>query len=186
MGAIYFPAADSSPNAPGDIGTICKIKVSESGNVNISENVIRGGVVLTDPSVSPNVQATGCPVTVNPVGDTSPDADCLPGSFSTYSDWVALGKPACWCSKYQCDGDADSQTSGFPFNYRIFTGDLTIIVDNWKKTIDDPTLNPCADIDHKDSGFPFRYRVFTADLAKIVSNWKKTDADLAGDCPRSE
>jgi hypothetical protein len=187
MGAIYFPAADSSPNAPGDIGTLCKIKVSESCNVSISENAIRGGVVLTDPSVDPNVQPSGCSVTINMVAaSSSGGSDCLPSSFSTYSDWVALGKPACWCSKYQCDGDADGQTSGFPFNYRVFTSDLTIIVDNWKKTIDDPSLNPCADIDHKDSGFPYRYRVFTADLAKIVSNWKKTDADLAGNCPRPE
>ncbi len=187
MGALYYPSDDSSPNAPDDTGILCKIEVSESANVSISENATRGGIVLTDPSVSPNaVQLNGCAVTVNPVGDTSPDADCLPSSFSTYSDWVVLGKPACWCSKYQCDGDTDGQTSGFPLNYRIFTGDLTLIVDNWKKTIDDPTLNPCADIDHKDSGFPFRYRVFTSDLAKIVANWRKTDMNLPGDCPRPE
>jgi hypothetical protein len=112
--------------------------------------------------------------------------DCFPSGFSTYNDWVALGKPACWCSKYQCDGDADGQTSGFPFNYRVLYGDLTLITNNWKKTINDPTLNPCADIDHKDSGFPFRYRVYTSDLAKVVANWKKTDANLPGNCPRSE
>ena len=186
MGAIYYPADDSSPNAPDNTGTLCKIKVSESANVSISENAIRGGIVLTDPSVSPTVQLIGCAVTVNQAQANGSDADCLPSSFSTYDDWVALGKPACWCLRYQCDGDADGQNSGFPFNYRIFTGDLVLIVDNWKKTIDDPTLDPCADIDHKDSGFPFRYRVYTTDLAKIVANWKKTDADLTGDCPRPE
>ncbi|OHB61389.1 MAG: hypothetical protein A2167_02990 [Planctomycetes bacterium RBG_13_46_10] len=188
MGAIYFPADDSSPNAPDNAGTLCKIKVSESANVSVSENATRGGVVLTDPSVDPIVITIGCPVTLNPLADNSSSnsSGCFPGSFSTYSDWVALGKPACWCSKYQCDGDADGKTSGFPFNYRVFTADLALVVDNWKKTINDPTLNPCADIDHKDSGFPFRYRVYTADLAKIVTNWKKTDADLPGDCPRSE
>jgi hypothetical protein len=184
MGAIYSPADDSSPNAPDDAGTLCKIKVSDSANVSIAENATRGGVVLTDPSISPNVQISGCSVTINQAQSTG--SSCFPSNFSTYSDWVALGKPACWCSRYQCDGDADGKTSGSPFNYRIYTADLSIVVDNWKKTIDDPTLNPCADIDHKDSGFPLRYRVYTADLTKIVTNWKKTDADLPGDCPRSE
>lgn len=63
-----------------------------------------------------------------------------------------------------------------------YNGDLSLIVDNWQKKIDDPTLNPCADVDHKDSGFPFYYRVFTSDLAIINTNWKKTDAELPGDC----
>jgi hypothetical protein len=111
---------------------------------------------------------------------------CLPCSYTTYNDWLALGKPDCWCWPYQCDGDADGKTSGFPLNFRIFTGDLRIIVNNWKKKIIDPSLDPCADIDHKDSGFPLRYRVFTADLAKIVSNWKKKDVTLPGNCPRPE
>jgi len=179
MGALYYPADDSSPNAPDNTGTLCKIKVSQSAIVTISENVIRGGVVLTDPSVTGNVKVSGCTVTVGP-------ADCFPSDFSAFNDWVALGKPDCWCTKYQCDGDADVKTSGFPFNFRVFTGDLALIVDNWKKKIDDPTLDPCADIDHKDSGFPFKYRVFTSDLAKIVASWKKKDAELPGDCPRPE
>ncbi|MFQ6034772.1 MAG: hypothetical protein ACE5NM_02860 [Sedimentisphaerales bacterium] len=179
MGALYYPPEDNSPNAPDDAGTLCKVTISDSANVSIGENATRGGVVLTDPSVAPNVQATGCAVTVG-------QPDSFPSSYSTYNDWVALGKPDCWNTKYQCDGDADGQTSGFPFNFRVFTGDLALIVDNWKKKIDDPTLDPCADIDHKDSGFPFEFRVFTADLAKIVANWKKTDTELPGDCPRPE
>jgi len=97
-----------------------------------------------------------------------------------------LGKPDCWCSKYQCDGDADAATSGFPFHYRVFRGDLNEIVNNWKKTISDLSLDPCADIDHRDSGFPFKYRVFTNDLNTLVTNWKKQDAALPGDCPRAE
>ncbi|MCJ7777754.1 MAG: hypothetical protein MUP16_05520 [Sedimentisphaerales bacterium] len=189
MGSLYYPTSDSSPNAPDNTGTLFKIKVSESATVSIGGNATRGGIVLTDPTVSPTVQLTGCSVVITAAQSNNPspnNGNCLPSNFTTYNDWVALGKPACWCWRYQCDGDADGQTSGFPFNYRVFTGDLTLIVNNWKKTISDPTLNPCADIDHKDSGFPFKYRVFTADLAKVVSNWKKTDADLPGNCPRPE
>jgi hypothetical protein len=119
-------------------------------------------------------------------GEPVSSADCFPSNFSTYTDWVTLGKPACWCGPYQCDGDADGLTSGFPFNYRVFTGDLALIVANWQKKADDLTLDPCADIDHQDSGFPFYYRVFTGDLSILVANWKKKETNLPGNCPRAE
>jgi len=114
------------------------------------------------------------------------NVSCFPSTYSTYSDWVAMGKPACWCTPYQCDGDADGKDSGGVNKYRVFTGDLSLIVANWKKKASDPTLDPCADIDHKDSGGLTKYRVFTGDLSRLVANWKKKDADLTGDCPRAE
>jgi hypothetical protein len=83
---------------------------------------------------------------------------------------------------YQCDGDADCATSPPPANYRVFSGDLGLVVNNWKKKAGNPTLNPCADIDHKASPPPARYRVFSADLAVVVANWKKKDAALPGNC----
>jgi len=122
--------------------------------------------------------------------------ECFPATYSTYNDWVTLGKPDCWCSgyKYQCDGDADGVSSGPMDYYRIFADDLALIVNNWKKKVDDQTLNPCADIDHKDSGGINKYRVFVKDLNILVDNWKKKDrgnpfdpqTQLPGDCPRSE
>jgi hypothetical protein len=116
---------------------------------------------------------------------------CFPCTYSTYGDWLALGKPDCWCappngSGYQCDGDADGKDSGGINKFRVFTGDLTLIVANWKKKAGDATLDPCADIDHKDSGGILKYRVFTGDLTRLVTNWKKKDAQLPGDCPRPE
>ncbi len=184
MGALYYPADDSSPNAPPTSGTLCKVTVSGAPcTLSIAENSTRGGIVLTDPDVAANVTLGSCAV--------GGAVECFPSDYSTYNDWVAMGKPDCWCappdgSGYQCDGDADGVDSGFPFRYRVYNGDLALIVNNWRKKIDDATLNPCADIDHKDSGFPFRYRVYNADLSKIVDNWRKKDADLAGDCPRAE
>ena len=116
---------------------------------------------------------------------------CFPCTYSTYADWLAFGKPDCWCappngSGYQCDGDADGKDSGGLTKYRVFTGDLTLIVANWKKKAGDATLDPCADIDHKDSGGLTKYRVFTGDLTRLVTNWKKKDTQLLGDCPRPE
>ncbi|MHC4575602.1 MAG: DUF7901 domain-containing protein, partial [Planctomycetota bacterium] len=62
---------------------------------------------------------------------------CFPCAYSTYWDWLAYGKPGCWCalpegSGYQCVGDADQATSGFPYNYRVFTGDLNWLITCWK------------------------------------------------------
>jgi len=113
-----------------------------------------------------------------------PVAECFPSTYPGYQDWLALGKPDCWCKKYQCDGDVDGGVEGI-FKYRVYGKDLALIVANWKKKIDDPTLNPCADIDHKGEGV-FKYRVYGKDLARVVSNWKKKDADLPGTCPRLE
>jgi len=109
---------------------------------------------------------------------------CLPSTYSTYNDWVTLGKPDCWCAPYQCDGDADAATEGFQ-KYRVMSNDLGILAANWKKLIDDATLDPCADIDHKPQGSQ-DYRVMSNDLAIVIANWKKQDCDLAGNCPRPE
>jgi hypothetical protein len=118
---------------------------------------------------------------------------CLPCDYTTYWDWLTLGKPNCWCGiygkppwPYQCDGDADNLTEGTVTKYRVYAKDLSILVANWKKKIADPTLNPCADFDHKAEGVVTKYRVYTKDLAKIVENWKKKDAQLPGNCPRPE
>jgi len=110
--------------------------------------------------------------------------ECFPWTYSTYNDWVTLGKPDCWCSAYQCDGDADGGTSGYQ-KYRIYGPDFTILVANWQKKIADPTLDPCADFDHKPSGYQ-KYRVYGPDFTILVNNWMKKDAALPGDCPRPE
>jgi hypothetical protein len=144
--------------------------------MSVAENATRGGIVLTDPSVAPTVVLTGGPVTC--------DDECFPASNSTYDDWVAMDKPDCWCSPFQCDGDADGVAS-VPLKYRIYSGDLAMVVDNWKRKINDPLLDPCADIDHKGS-VPLKYRVYSNDLSTVVNNWKKKDSQLPGDCPRPE
>lgn len=117
--------------------------------------------------------------------------ECFPSAYSTYNDWVALGRPNCWCGIYgdppcphQCDGDADCATETF-FEYRIYGNDLKLVVENWKRPPEHPDFNPCADIDHKPETF-FEYRVYGKDLATVVTNWKKKDADLPDNCPRPE
>jgi hypothetical protein len=119
------------------------------------------------------------------VAATIPAAfDCFPSTNANYADWRAMGSPSCWCAPYQCDGDVDGATETI-VNYRVYGKDLAAVVENWKKKIDDPTLNPCADIDHK-AETVLKFRVYGKDLATVVANWKKKDADLEGDCPRDE
>jgi hypothetical protein len=139
-------------------------------------------VVLTNPSVDPTVNATGCIVTTGPT-------DCFPSNYTSFNDWKTMGKPDCWCAKpkgsgYQCDGDAAGEVYGAK-KYRVFTPDLTAVSNNWKKFITDTTLDPCADLDHKPYGAK-KYRVFTPELTTLTNNWKKVDSQLPGDCPRTE
>jgi hypothetical protein len=119
--------------------------------------------------------------------------ECFPFWYSTYSDWVAYGRPLCWCNSaqggtgdYQCDGDADGFEEGLFVKYRVWVSDLGMLISNWMKQMGDPTLNPCADIDHKEEGLFVKYRVYTADLGILINNWMKTSAQLPGDCPRPE
>jgi hypothetical protein len=115
----------------------------------------------------------------------------FPQIYTTYADWVTLGKPNCWCGiygnpqwPYQCDGDADNLIQGLP-KYRIYTNDFNILVANWKMLINSPGFDPCADFDHKPQGIP-KYRVYTNDFNILVGNWKKTNAQLPGNCVRPE
>jgi len=113
--------------------------------------------------------------------------DCFPCCLATYPDWVELGKPECWCQTpcspgFQCDADADGITSGAPFQYRVYTGDLNLVIGNWKKKMG---VNACADIDHISSGAPYYYRVYTGDMARIIQNWMKKDSELPDHCPRA-
>jgi hypothetical protein len=117
---------------------------------------------------------------------------CFPSWYTTYQDWLTYGKPNCWCGiygtppwPYQCDGDADGAVYGYN-KYRVYNPDLTLLINNWKKKIDDPTINPCADIDHKGYGFN-KYRVYNPDLTILINNWKRKDfPDLPANCPRPE
>ena len=118
---------------------------------------------------------------------------CFPSTYSTYFDWLTLGKPNCWCGiygnpqwPYQCDGDADNKTEGSLTKWRVSLNDLNIIIANWKKKITDPALDPCADIDHKQEGALTKWRVSLNDLNIIIANWKKKDAQLPANCVRPE
>jgi hypothetical protein len=186
MGSLYDTAA------PGNSGMLCTVTVDENvTKLCVTANAIRGNVVLESAA---EVQNLILPDDIT--GDCWTGGECFPASNPKYDDWVAVGKPDCWCGAdsptlptganptwiYQCDGDADGLSETF-FKYRVFGNDLALVVENWKRKKDDPLLDACADIDHASETF-FKYRVFGNDLALVVGNWKKKAGDLPGNCPR--
>jgi hypothetical protein len=105
MGSLYHPPTDSSPNAPGNQGTILTFVVDNDCNVTFTENVIRSGVVRTDACGitdfnAPLYHHVGCLTAATAVD---------PCSVNYYAEWNNVGRPACWCYPRQCHGDADGK-----------------------------------------------------------------------------
>jgi hypothetical protein len=108
------------------------------------------------------------------------EVDCLIGGIAhpnEYADWVAWGKPACWCYARQCRGDINGKKTG-PF--RIALLDLSILAAAYNKT--DSQLAEinvgglpgiCSDINHKKTG-PFRIALI--DLQELAKYYNKADA----------
>ncbi|NIR62686.1 MAG: hypothetical protein GWO10_02545 [candidate division Zixibacteria bacterium] len=84
------------------------------------------------------------------------EPDCLNKNAVGYADWVAWGKPDCWCYQRQCRGDIDGIKTG-PFWIAI--PDLNTFRNCFNKF--DAALPPgciCADLDHLKTG-PFRVAI---------------------------
>jgi hypothetical protein len=192
MGALYYPTDDSSPNAPGNSGTLCKLLLSEDANVTVALNEARGGIVLTDPEVAATVDLLAA--TATPVGGGD---DLLAAGHPDYDEWVAVGKPACWAYPRQCHGDADGMLEGSSEGglYHVGPADLNVLIAAWQ--VKEPPFGPgiaaiengiCADFARdvegdEQSGF---YRVGASDLNRLMQNWLVKEAPagagVAGDC----
>ncbi len=208
MGALYYPADDSSPNAPPTSGTLCTLVVSDAANLTVTLNEARGGVVLTDPTVLPVVDLTaatmipvgGAEETNAPVAATASvggSANLLAPSHPDYAEWVAVGKPACWAYPRQCHGDADGKVEGSADTgvYYVGPADLEILTAAWQ--VKEPPFGPgiesvqngiCADFARDKEGDEASgyYRVGTTDLNCLVENWLVKEAPngagVPGDC----
>ena len=191
MGSLY------DTNAPARTGVLCTVTVSAgTTKLCVKGNAIRGNVVMEDGSE--RIPAEAC--TFDDCG-----LDCFPctGRYERqYVDWVAYGKPVCWCSgmlgedisdtgpanykagDYQCDGDANTDRESPLAKWRVSASDLSLVIANWKKPI--ATANPCADIKHDSENPLAKWRVSASDLSRLISNWKKNRTQLPGNCPRED
>lgn len=184
MGALY----KGDGNKPAASGVLCTITVSESCTATPSGDAMRGEVVLEGAGAPSNV--------VYVPGDIVVDGgECFPSSDPKYADWVALGKPDCWCLTTQCQGDADGRKEGGVKTgfWRVHFRDLNTLLAGWN-TLEPATgttpsgpgittvsftdgvgtvQGACADFAHNveggvKTGF---YRVHFADLNILIANW---------------
>jgi hypothetical protein len=180
MGALYDPPGDNSPSAPPTSGVLLKFRVDKTDNVcvTITEDPTSGGVVLTNPTLNPDVNAPGSGPPFNTPKFCFTPSECLIGGIAALSektDWVAWGKPDCWCYQYQCRGDINGKKTG---PYRVQTADLAVLAAAFNKLDAQLAAIPngiCADLNHKKTG---PYRVQTADLAELAKYFNKLDASV--------
>jgi len=101
---------------------------------------------------------------ITEVTDTN---ECMKATHPAYNDWLAWGKPDCWCYARQCRGDINGLKHG-PFWVQVI--DLDLFKDAFNKI--DVALPPwgiCADLDHNKYG-PFRVKVLDLDIFKTYFN----------------
>jgi len=115
------------------------------------------------------------PVTVNFVTDcltvgqvftyTGPgQAKTLTVTQAMVNQWVAMGKPKCWCCLGQKAGNGAYNAAPGPDNGMVNTADLAALRASWNKTYPAAGYNACADFDLSGA-------VNTADLANLRAHW---------------
>jgi len=159
---VEFGSLYEDGNAPPDSGTLCRLDVNGQGaadyNLGLATEDVRGGVVMEDGS------------TVTPIFIIRPE-ECFPSGHPDYSEWVAVGKPDCWCYPRQCHGDADGQKEGILITRWVSFNDLNIFIIEWQ------TDDLCSDFDHREEGAIIKRRVSFNDLAILVANWQTDPID---------
>lgn len=175
MGSLYVGAV----NAPGKSGVLFKFLVDfNEFTIDVNENTIRGGIVMEDPNEQVDVNLVG--VTIN--------TECFPSDHVDYNDWVAVGKPDCWCYPRQCHGDADDVNNDDPdplVKKWVILADYNILVSGWQKKRSETTATPfseyiCADFNHNSNDEPdplVKKWVTLDDYNILVSNWQKKVSD---------
>ncbi len=172
MGALYSPTKDNSPNSPPLSGNLLKVSVggvTHCCKLSIVENAARGGVVLTKASLDPVVNAPGYSFIVDCLDYISPA--CSGGTPDTeYNDWIAWGRPACWCYCRQCRGDTDGKAT---FGNWVAIPDLNLLSATYNKTnlqLQGIPNGICGDLDHKAT---FGIRVAIPDLNIFAAYYGK-------------
>lgn len=169
-------------NPPAASGLLCKIVTGGTvnsfgitngyGQVTVSENTQRGGVVMENYLLDP--------------GDNLPQTTwagqpCLSGGDLPAGVWQAWGAPECWCYKKQCRGDTDGNRL---LNRPVYGVDLATFRDAFAKFDAQLQLVPngiCADLDHAPL---LNRRVYGADLATFRNYFAKFYT-LVPDCPNT-
>ncbi|UCG59578.1 MAG: right-handed parallel beta-helix repeat-containing protein, partial [Phycisphaerales bacterium] len=121
-------------------------------------------------------------------------SDCLPSCHEDHAEWVAVGRPDCWCYPRQCHGDADGQKAGSSKTgyYHVGPTDLNVLLSAW--LVKEPPYGLgiasvpdgiCADFAHDEGGSTKtgRYRVGPSDLNIMIANWLIKEPPHGPDVP---
>ncbi|MCE5339699.1 MAG: hypothetical protein LLF92_01050 [Planctomycetaceae bacterium] len=164
FGSLYY----GDVNAPAASGTLCTLDFTKGTATQITlgtEAVYRGGIVLENGD-----QTTDTFTYVIPVDE------CLSSSATEYAKWVEYGKPACWCFRKNCRGDADGQKT---FLKPVMSSDLTIFKGAYNKSKADVKAlvvsgmpGICADFDRADT---FLKPVMSSDLTIFKAYYNDAD-----------
>ena len=182
LGTVSYSCIEGDPVYPGDdnINTDPLFLGAGIGDYHLTKD---SGCVDTgkpDSTVEGETDIDGNPRVMEPNGvvDMGADEDYPHCREDDYDEWVLMGRPDCWMTLYQCEGDAALDVH--PRGYRVYATDLAILTASWKLKIGDAGLNPCADFDHK--AHPRGYRVYAGDLYILQTYWKWKDPDMPGEC----
>ena len=110
-----------------------------------------------------------------------PTSSCILSDCSDYADWVAWGKPVCWCYPRQCRGDSDGLKVG---PYWVQMLDLNALVAAFNKT--DSVLETipngiCSDFDHMKVG-PYRVQMLDLNIFTVYFNKIETLVPICDIC----
>jgi hypothetical protein len=174
MATLYESAAPSME------GELVRLYLDGSSfDIVITENQVRGGVVMEDAEDIVEVNAPGCHVEIG----------CYPSAKEPdYTQWKEVNEPACWCYPRQCHGDVDDANQGDPKSgyFYVWSTELNALLAGWKQVysghpeVDGPDADAlpdtwiCADFDHAMQGDPKSgyFRVWSGDLNVLLANWK--------------
>jgi hypothetical protein len=123
--------------------------------------------------VGDGVLTSNLPITVQMGNDCG--LGCLRCTAPEYPDWVAWGKPVCWCYPYQCRGDIDGRSA---LGKRVTLADLNLFKrafnqsEMWIKLVPNGI---CADFNHRSS---LGKRVTLADLNEFKKYFNVAESSI--------
>jgi len=80
-------------------------------------------------------------LTKNWLAECTIEVECFSSDHPDYDEWVAAGKPDCWCCPAQCHGD--SNCDGFVGDFELLSVTYAVGTE-----YPDPDYEPCFDYDH--------------------------------------
>ena len=181
MGSLY----KGDPNKPLNAANLVSVTVAGTTTATLTitpETTYRKGIVGEGGII---IDATPNPLTIPVNGGCG---ECVKSTAPFYADWVAFGKPSCWCYYRQCKGDADGLKQGTAlvgYTY-VYTNDLSIMTGPIEKCygVKEPPKGSgirgnciCADFDHAKQGTTLTgyMRVYTNDLTILINNYNKKE-----------